>query len=63
MFILSYIYNGDIMNDSTMGAITFLLGVVLAILAFAVPWLFHWLFWIVIIILIVYGLYMWLIKK
>jgi uncharacterized membrane protein YgaE (UPF0421/DUF939 family) len=51
------------MNDSTMGAITFVLGVVLAILAFAVPGLFHWLFWLVVIILIVYGLYMWLIKK
>ncbi|MGB7970110.1 MAG: hypothetical protein WCF28_11135 [Methanobacterium sp.] len=51
------------MNDSTMGAMTFVLGVVLAILAFAVPGLFYWLFWIVVIILIVYGLYMWLIKK
>jgi hypothetical protein len=51
------------MNDSTMGAITFLLGVVLAILAFAVPGLFYWLYWRVVIILIVYGLYQWLIKK
>ena len=51
------------MNDSTMGAIIFVLGVVLAILAFAVPGLFYWLFWIVVIILIVYGLYMWLVKK
>ncbi len=51
------------MNDSTMGAITFLLGVVLAILAFAVPGLFYWLFWIIVVILIVYGLYMWLIRK
>jgi hypothetical protein len=51
------------MNDSTMGAITFVLGVVLAILAFAVPGLFYWLFWLVVIILIVYGLYMWLIRK
>ncbi len=51
------------MNDSTMGAITFLLGVVLAILAIAIPGLFYWLFWIVVVILIVYGLYEWLIKK
>jgi len=51
------------MNDSTMGAITFLLGVVLAILAIAVPGLFYWLFWIVVVILIVYGLYEWLVKK
>jgi len=51
------------MNESTMGAITFVLGVVLAILALAVPGLFFWLFWIVVIILIVYGLYMWLIRK
>jgi hypothetical protein len=51
------------MNDSTMGAIIFVLGVVLAILALAVPGLFYWLFWIVVIILIVYGLYQWLIKK
>jgi hypothetical protein len=60
---MPYSSNGDIMNDSTMGAITFVLGVVLAILAFAVPGLFYWLFWLVVIILIVYGLYMWLIKK
>jgi hypothetical protein len=52
-----------IMNNSTMGAITFLLGVVLAILAIAVPGIFHWLFWIVVVILIVYGLYQWLVKK
>lgn len=51
------------MNENTMGAITFLFGVVLAILAVAVPGLFYWLFWIVVVILIVYGLYMWLIKK
>lgn len=51
------------MNENTMGAITFLFGVVLAILAIAVPGLFYWLFWIVVVILIVYGLYMWLIKK
>ena len=51
------------MNDSTMGAITFLLGVVLAILAIAVPGLFYWLFWLAVIILIVYGLYQWLVKK
>ena len=51
------------MNDSTMGAIIFVLGVVLAILAFAVPGLFYWLFWLVVVILIVYGLYMWLIRK
>jgi len=51
------------MNDSTMGAITFLLGVVLAILAIAIPGLFYWLFWIVVVILIVYGLYEWLVKK
>ena len=46
-----------------MGAIIFLLGVVLAILALAVPGLFYWLFWIVVVILIVYGLYQWLVKK
>lgn len=51
------------MNDSTMGAIIFVLGVVLAILALAVPGLFYWLFWIVVVILIVYGLYTWLIRK
>jgi hypothetical protein len=51
------------MNDSTMGAITFLFGVVLAILAVAVPGLFYWLFWIVVVILIIYGLYQWLVKK
>ncbi len=51
------------MNDNTMGAIIFLLGVVLAILALAVPGLFYWLFWIVVVILIVYGLYQWLVKK
>jgi hypothetical protein len=51
------------MNDKTTGLITFVLGVVLAILALAVPGLFYWLFWIVVIILIVYGLYNWLIKK
>lgn len=51
------------MNESTMGAIIFVLGVVLAILAFAVPGLFYWLFWLVVVILIVYGLYMWLIRK
>jgi hypothetical protein len=54
---------GDIMNEKTMGAITFLLAVVLAILALAVPGLFYWLFWLVVVILIVYGLYMWLIRK
>ena len=41
------------MNDSTVGAMMFVLGVVLAILAVAVPGLFYWLFWIVVIILIV----------
>ncbi len=46
-----------------MGAITFLLGVVLAILALAVPNILVALYWIVVIILIVYGLYQWLIKK
>lgn len=51
------------MNEKTMGAITFLFGVVLAILAVAVPGLFYWLFWIVVVVLIIYGLYMWLIKK
>ena len=51
------------MNDSTVGAMMFVLGVVLAILAVAVPGLFYWLFWIVVIILIVYGLYQWLIRK
>jgi hypothetical protein len=51
------------MNDSTVGAMMFVLGVVLAILAGAVPGLFYWLFWIVVIILIVYGLYQWLIRK
>lgn len=50
------------MNEKSMGAITFLLGVVLAILAVAIPWLYVWLFWIIVVILIVYGLYMWLIK-
>lgn len=54
---------GNIMNDSTIGAMMFVLGVVLAILAVAVPGLFYWLFWIVVIILIVYGLYQWLIRK
>jgi len=51
------------MNESTMGAITFLFGVVLAILYFAVPTLYFWLFWLVVVVLIVYGLYQWLIKK
>lgn len=51
------------MNDKTTGLITFILGVVLAILALAVPGLFYWLFWIVVVILIVYGLYNWLLKK
>ncbi len=51
------------MNEKTTGAITFLLGVVLAILALAVPGLFYWLFWIMVVILIVYGLYHWLLKK
>ena len=51
------------MNDSTMGAITFLLGVVLAILAIVIPNIYVWLLWIVIVILIVYGLYQWLVKK
>ncbi|ADZ10011.1 hypothetical protein Metbo_1789 [Methanobacterium lacus] len=51
------------MNDSTVGAMMFVLGVVLAILAVAVPGLFYWLFWIVVIILIVYGLYQWLFRK
>jgi hypothetical protein len=51
------------MNDSTVGAMMFVLGIVLAILALAVPGLFYWLFWIVVIILIVYGLYQWLGRK
>lgn len=51
------------MNDSTVGAMMFVLGVVLAILALAIPGLFYWLFWIVVIILIIYGLYQWLIRK
>jgi hypothetical protein len=42
------------MNEKTTGLITFLFGVVLAILALAVPGLFYWLFWLVVIILIVY---------
>ena len=50
------------MNEKTTGAMTFVLGVVLAILALAIPWLYIWLFWIVVVILIVYGLYMWLIR-
>ena len=54
---------GDTMNEKTTGLITFLLGVVLAILALAVPGLFYWLFWIAVVILIVYGLYNWLLKK
>ena len=51
------------MNDSTMGAITFLLGVVLIILYFATPYLLWALYWILAVILIVYGLYQWLVKK
>jgi len=51
------------MNDSTVGAMMFVLGVVLAILAVAVPGLFYWLFWIIVVILIVFGLYQWLIRK
>lgn len=51
------------MNDSTVGAMMFVLGVVLAILAVAVPGLFYWLFWIVVVILILFGLYQWLIRK
>ena len=51
------------MNENTMGAITFIFGVVLAILALVVPGIFYWLFWIVVVILIVYGLYQWLLKK
>jgi hypothetical protein len=51
------------MNEKSKGAITFLFGVVLAILALAVPGIFYWLFWIVIVVLIVYGLYQWLLKK
>lgn len=51
------------MNDKTTGLMTFILGVALAILALAVPGLFYWLFWIVVVILIVYGLYNWLLKK
>ena len=50
------------MNDKTEGAMMFVLGIVLAILAIAVPGLFYWLFWIVVIILIVYGLYKWLMR-
>lgn len=57
------IINGDNMNDSTVGAMMFVLGVVLAILALAIPGLFYWLFWIIVIILIIYGLYQWLIRK
>jgi len=41
----------NIMNENTMGAITFIFGVVLAILALAVPGIFYWLFWIVVVIL------------
>lgn len=51
------------MNEKTTGLITFLLGVVLAILALAVPGLFYWLFWIVIAILIVYGFYNWRLRN
>jgi len=51
------------MNDSTVGAMMFVLGIVLAILAVAVPGLFQWLFWIVVVILILYGLYMWILRK
>lgn len=51
------------MNESLMGAITFLLGVILAILAVSANWLLVWLFWIAVAILIIYGLYMWLIRK
>jgi uncharacterized membrane protein YgaE (UPF0421/DUF939 family) len=50
------------MDDKTSGLLMLVLGIVLAILILVVPGYIYWIYWIVVALLIIYGLYLYLTK-
>ncbi|NYB51227.1 MAG: hypothetical protein HVN35_01495 [Methanobacteriaceae archaeon] len=51
------------MNEKTMGFLMIVLAIVLAILILGAPDIVYWIYWLIVAIILVYGLYLYLKSK